>query len=154
MSDQKSHIRCILYKFQLDHSAGEAEHNMCHAQDQSSITKRTFPIWFQPFRYNDFQFKDRPMSGRPTEVDSEAVGKLVEEDPRLNSRCIASILRCSHTSVLHSLHSLGKFLKLGIWVPHSLTQHDKGMRLAICTFLFSKKRRFDRLDHLITCNEK
>ena len=109
---------------------------------------------FKIFYFNDFQFKDRPKSVRPTEVDSEAVRKLVEEDPRLSSRYISSTLRCSHTSVLHSLHSLGKFLKLEIWVPHSLKLQSKGKRLEICTFFLSKKRRFDWLDQFTTGDEK
>ena len=76
----------------LGHFAGEAEHKICQALGQGSITKRTCQIWFQHFCSNDLQLKDCPRSGHPTEVDSEAVRKLVEEDPRLNSHCIAPTL--------------------------------------------------------------
>ena len=50
--------------------------------------------------------------------------------------------------------SLGKGLKLEIWISHSLTQHDKDMHLEVCTFLLSKKRHFNWLDYLITGDEK
>ena len=49
---------------------------------QGNIIKRTCQIWFQLFRSNNLQFEDCPRSGRPIEVDSEVVRKLVEEVPR------------------------------------------------------------------------
>lgn len=155
MTDHRSHIlHCILYEYQLGHSAAEAHRHICQALGADTVSHRTCVKWFQRFRTGDFQLEDRPRSGRPPTVNPEAVRQLVEADPRQSSRCMAAALGCSHVTVLNHLHSLGKVLKLGCWVPHDLTPHERDQRCEVATFLLSKKRRFDWLDHVITGDEK
>ena len=57
-------------------------------------------------------------------MDIDLLKQLIEEDPRMTSRCLAERLRCSHTTVETHLHELGKTWKYGVWIPHDLSPHQ------------------------------
>jgi hypothetical protein len=80
--------------------------------------------------------------------------QLVETDPRETTRSLVAALHCSHTTVAKSIHSIGKVLKLGCWVPHELTQRDHDARCEVCTQLLSWRRRFEWLNNVLTGDEK
>jgi len=144
----------LLFEHQSGHSAAEAYRNICHALGQEAVTKRTCDNWFHRFNTGDYSLDDLPRSGRPLEVDIEALRNLVESDPRQTTRSMANTLGCSHAAIEKHLHSMGKVLKIGSWVPHQLSQKDLDRRAEACTILLSKSRRFDWLDQVVTGDEK
>ena len=138
MEDLKTHLRhCLLFEHQSGHSAAEAYRNICHALGQEAVTKRTCDNWFHRFNTGDYSLDDLPRSGRPLEVDIEALRNLVESDPRQTTRSMANTLGCSHAAIEKHLHSMGKVLKIGSWVPHQLSQKDLDRRAEACTILLS-----------------
>ncbi len=54
---------------------------------------------------------DLPHTGRLLQVDMDVLKQLIEEDPRLTTRCLAEKLGCSHTTVETHLGELGKTWK-------------------------------------------
>lgn len=155
MSEKKVHIRhCLLFLFELKHSAAEAHRQICAALGSDVVHLKTVEAWFKTFRSGDTSLEDKPRSGRPIEVDTIALRQLVESDSSLTTRCMATVLGCSHTSVANQLHSMGKILKFGRWVPHALSDYDRQRRIDHCLSLLSKSRRYDWLDHLICGDEK
>ena len=155
MEDLKTHLRhCLLFEHQSGHTAVEAYWSICHALGQEAVSKRTCGHWFHRFNTGDYSLEDHPRSGRPLEVDIEALRSLVESDPRLTTRSMADTLGCSHVAIENHLHSMGKVLKIGSWVPHQLSQKDLDRLAEACTILLSKSRRFDWLDQVVTGNEK
>jgi len=155
MQNSKDHLRhCLLYEYQLGHSARLAASNINGAIAQDSVSHKTAAKWFNRFKEENYDLEDEARSGRPLEVDLDRLVELVESDPRQSARCIASTLGCSHTTVSRHLNQLGYNKKLGVYVPHDLSINQKNTRLDICTSLLSKKRTFNWLDNIITGDEK
>lgn len=155
MEKSKVHIRhCLLYEYQKGVSSREAARNINRVIGSGSISFATASRWFDEFDEKNFELKDKPRSGRPVEVDLARLEELVESDPRQSTRCLASTLGCSHTTIENHLHQLGFDSKLGVWVPHDLTQNQLNQRLDTCTHLLSYRRTKNWLDHLVTGDEK
>jgi hypothetical protein len=60
------------------------------------------------------ELDDLPRSGRALKVNMNLLQQLIEEDPRLTTRCLAQQLRCSDTAVERHLNELGKTWRYGV----------------------------------------
>jgi transposase len=98
----------VLHEFRLGSSVREAAADINQTMGEDTISPSTVDRWFHHFRDGDMNFEDAPRPGRPASIDVDALKALVEEDPRLSSRCLAERLQCDHTAVLEHLHNLGK----------------------------------------------
>ncbi len=155
MKNQKLYLRCcILYEFQLDHSAREAAANICRALGQGSVSHATCNNLFQKFRSGDTDLEDYPRPGHEPKVDNEELQNLLEIDPRQTTRELAAELGCTHTAIEKHLHAMGKVCKLGAWVPHVLTDDNKINRVTICNSLLLRPHREDFLKQIVTGDEK
>ena len=47
---------------------------------------------------------------------------------------------CDHATIVRHLHSMGKVKKLGVCVPHALSQNNKNQWVAICGSLLARHR--------------
>ena len=86
------------------------------------------------FCSGDFDFKDAPRSGHPTEVDDDKIKAMLENNrrsTRSTTREIAKKLNISHTCVERHLKQLGYVNKLDIWVPHKLNEIQLTKRISI-----------------------
>ena len=95
-------------------------------------------IGLKRFREGDISLDDRPRSGRPMESDIERLKVLIEDNPRLTTRELSTMLGCNQSTIDRHLHEMGKVNKLGTWVPHQLTSDNIQQRISICHFLLSK----------------
>lgn len=155
MQNSKQHIRhCMLYEYQLGHSARAAARNICSAIGLRSITNVAVSSWFKRFMNKDYELEDEPRSGRPLKVDLDRLRELIESDPRYSTCCLASELGCSKSNIQYQLTRLGFRPLMGVWIPHELSAKQLTQRLDICMSLLSKKRHFGWLDYVITGDEK
>jgi hypothetical protein len=89
----------LLHEFRLDHKAKEATSNRCGTMGKDALFIGTAQHWFNRFKNRNFELDDLFHSGRLLEVDIDVLKQLIEEDPRLTTRCLAERLGCSHTIV-------------------------------------------------------
>ena len=98
--NSKIHIRhCLLYEFQLGHSATQATSNICRALGPGTISQPTVHRWFKRFSSRNFDLEDEPRSERSDKLVLDGLKELVERDPRQTTRCMASTFGCSHTTI-------------------------------------------------------
>lgn len=155
MASDRNHVRhCLLYEYQLGHSAKEALQNIHQALGQDAVSRTTCFDWFNRFRSGDYSLEDKERSGRPVEVNDEELKNLVEADQKQSTRELASKLGPNQSTIDRHLRALGKVAKFGDSIPHVLTDVNRFDRQEVCSQLLSKSRRFDWLDNLITGDEK
>ena len=111
-------------------------------------------IGLKEFREGDISLEDRPRPGRPMESDIERLKVLIEDNPRLTTRELSTMLGCNQSTIDRHLHEMGKVNKLGTWLPHQLTSDNIQQRISICHFLLSKPNRHRFLQQIITGDEK
>ncbi|CAF4199481.1 unnamed protein product [Rotaria sp. Silwood2] len=121
---------------------------------QDIISIRTAHRWFNRFNNGNFELDDSTRSGRQVEVDLDQLKQLIEDDPRLTTRCLAEKLECSHTTVETYLNELGKTWKYGVWIPHELSAHRLQYRLDVCMDLLTSHRNYEWLRNLISGDDK
>ena len=107
--------------------------------EADTVTQRTAYRWFQKFTEGDYDLSDKPRSGRPSHISADEVRVAIEADPRQTSRDLALQFNCSHTAILKILHNIGKVCKLGVWVPHLLSDEQRLRRVMDCTLLLSEQ---------------
>ena len=118
------------------------------------ISTHTAQRWFNRFDNRNFELDDSSRCGRLVEVDLDRLKQLIENDPRLTTRCLAKQLRCSHTTVETHLNELGKTWKYGVLIPLELSAHQFQYRLDACMDLLTSHRNYEWLLNLITGDEK
>ena len=95
----------LLHKFR---KATEATSNICGTMGKAVLSIRTAQYCFHRFKNGNFELDDLPHSGRPLQVAMDLLKKLIEQDLRLTTRCLAERLGCSHIAIETHLHELGK----------------------------------------------
>ena len=111
---------------------------MYDVYSEKSLTDRQCQNWVARFRSEDFDLKDAPRSGRPTEVDDDKIKAMIENNRRSTTREIAENLNISHTYAERYLKQLGHVNKLDIWVPHKLNEIQLTKRIPICDSLLKR----------------
>lgn len=155
MLNSKIHIRhCLLYEFQMNHSASEAARNICEIIGNDAVSITTACNWFDRFRNGDYSLEDKPKSGRPTQINLNELKRVIESDPTLTTRQVASKVGCSHSAVHYNFKLLRLTSRLGEWSPYRLNSTQLKRRVDICQKLLSLRRNLSWLDNLITGDEK
>src|SRR5271155_4632974 len=132
----------LLHEFRLGRKATESTSNICSTMGKDAVSVCTAQHWFHRFKNGNFELDDLPHTGRPLQVDMDVLKQLIEEDPRLTTRCLAERLGCSHTTVETHLRELGKTWKYGVWIPHDLSPHQLQHRVDTCMGLMPSHRNY------------
>ena len=122
----------ILHYFRKGKNAVQVRKKQYGVHGEQSLTERQYQNWFARFRSGDFDLKDIPRSGRPTEIDDDKIKAIIENNQRSTTREIAEKLNISHTCVERYLKQLSYVSKIDIWVPHKLNEIQLTKRISIC----------------------
>jgi transposase len=111
MELEKEQIRLLLlFQYNLgNNNATEAARQICKAFGDGTVSDRSARDWYTKFREGDTDLTDKPRSGRPREVDRQAVVNAIEENPSMTSRMLAEDFECDHATILNILHEAGRY---------------------------------------------
>ena len=108
----REHLRaCLLYEYRLGTSAAETHRRLCTAFGKNIVSKATLYDSFNRFMVGNETLEDEPRSGRRSELDDDELRELVESDPCLTTRELASKLGYGQTTVVNHLAKIGKVPK-------------------------------------------
>jgi hypothetical protein len=110
------------YEFKLGRTAAQTAQNINEVWGQGSVNESTVQGWFKKCRNVEFDLGDKKGRGRPSEIDDDELGALVEADPSIMVREFANELGASKTSVSEHLKRIKKSKKLDKWVPRELSE--------------------------------
>ena len=127
---------------------------MYDVYSEKSLTERQCQNWFARFRSGDFDLKNAPRSGRPTEVDNDEIKTMIKNNRCSTTREIAEKLNISHICVERHLKQLGYVNNLDIWVPHKLNEIQLTKRISTCDSLVKRNETDPFLKRIITGDEK
>ena len=91
---------------------------------EGAVTGQTCQKWFAKFCAGYFSLDNAPWLGRPTEVDSDQIETLTENNQCHTMQEIAGILKLSKTSPENHLYQFGYVNHFNVWVPHKLSQKN------------------------------
>ncbi|WKY10464.1 hypothetical protein Q1695_002655 [Nippostrongylus brasiliensis] len=93
------------------------------------MSLRTVKRWFAKFSEGDYNIEDKPRSGRPSDLDLEALQADLENNSEQSTRQLSAKLSCSHSAVARGLRRAGYKNVKGGDVPHELTLDNKNRRI-------------------------
>ena len=133
---KKQHFRHLLFfAFYRGQKAAEAARDICMVYGEGVIGESTARKCSKiaKFKNGNFDIDNTPRSGRPSEFDEDHLKALLKEESRQTSRQLAEKMNCNQKTILNHLHSMGFVEKLGVWVPHELSENNKENRLQIAS---------------------
>ena len=96
--------------------------------------------WFAKFKNGNSDIDNMPCSGRSSEFDEHHLKALLKEESCQTSPKLAEKMKCDQKTILNHLHSMGFAEKLGVWVPHELSENNKENRLQIASQHLARHR--------------
>ena len=97
------------------------------------IGKFTARKWFAKFKNGNFDIDNMPCCRGPSKFDEDHLKALLKEESCQTSRELAKKINCNQKTILNHLHSMGFSEKLGVWVPHELSENNKENCLQIAS---------------------
>ena len=126
--------------FRKGKNAVQAQKKLYDVYGERSLTERQCQNWFARFRFGNFDLKDAPCFGRPTEVNDDKIKAIIENNQGSTTREIAEMLNISHTCFERHLKQLGYVNKLDVRVPHKLNEIQLTKRTSICDLLLKRNQ--------------
>ena len=123
---KKQHFGHLLFfTFHQGQKAAEAAWDICMVYGESVIGESTARKWFDKFKNDNFDINNTSHSGRPSKFDKDHLKALLKEESHQTSRELAEKINCNQKMILNHLYSMGFAKKLGVWVPHELSENNK-----------------------------
>lgn len=162
---------CLLWLYDKNNSITqrEASTELKEVYGAAALSHQKCGKWLTRFRNGDKNvedLEDEPRSGRPSNLNDEELRLLVEMDPKATVRELAEVLQRSVGSVWNHLRDMGfvsfflfilllKVSKFGVWVPHRLSELNKGTRFVAAAGNLERYENGDlNLDLVLTQDEK
>jgi len=154
MDKEKLHFRQVmLYEFWKGITVGAATKNIQKVYLDRAPALHTVKKWFAKFCRGDFNLKDESRSGRPSDIDDDAL-RVLANNPRILMEEIAEALNIDRSTAFRHLKKMGLTLKLDTWIPHLLSEKNKLDRISAAVSLLGRLEKEIFLDCLVTGDKK
>ena len=151
---QKENLSHFLLEFKMGHKAVETTCNINSALGPGTATKCTVRWWFRKFCKGDERLEDEELSGPSSEADDDQLRAIIQTDPLTTAREVAKELNTDHSKVTWHLKQIRKVRKLGKWVSHELTKHQKkNCHFEVSSLILCNSNELF-LNRIVMCNEK
>jgi histone-lysine N-methyltransferase SETMAR len=145
----------------------DAANKINEVYGEKTVGRSTANKWYGRFQKEGMELGDKERSGRPREIDRQAVLSAIEENPTATTRMLAEDFSCGQSSIVEILQEAGIFFVdflldfsiLGLvwkktrWLPHELTEAQKQKRVDVSTKLLERQQSRPFLQDLITMDE-
>ena len=121
---------------------------------KDTVSIRTCQRWFEKFRSGNLSVENSSRPGRPTEIDTNVIKVLLDENPHLTTRDIADELQIAIQSVSNHIRKIGYVSRLDRLGPHDLTEAQLACRTEICDSLIKREKNLPFLKSVVTGDEK
>lgn len=133
----------IYYDLKRGLSFQESYESLHKAFGPIAPAKSTVSKWYREFGFGREHLREINRPGRPTssttEENAARVKQLITDDARITTRDIGHILGIGMSTVNTILHKhLGVHKRCARWVPHKLTEDQKGGRVRWCLEMLDK----------------
>ena len=136
------------------YSARAATKEICDVEGDGAVSKSTTCNWFRRFQNGDINLEDRHRTGRPPELDDEALLEELDEEPSASTRDVSAVLCCHHSTIDRHLQHLGLETRRPREIPHELTPEQAQRRVDVCKQLLENPMDERFLKRIVTCDEK
>ena len=103
--------------------------DICMVYREGVIGESIARKWFAKFKNGNFDINNMPHSRRSFEFDKDHLKALLEEESCQRSCELAEKMNYNQKTILNYFHSMGFAEKLGVWVPHELSENNKKLLL-------------------------
>ena len=141
----------MLLEFKNYKNTTETAEKICNIYDQDAITECQVWNCFWKFNSDDISLRDEPRPGCSSDLDQNALRKLGE---CRGTQELAHDFNTSQSTICYHLKKIGKVSKLGVWVPHTLSQENKKDHLSVVTSLLSRQENDMFIKNITTGDEK
>ncbi|CAF3284141.1 unnamed protein product [Rotaria sp. Silwood2] len=143
---------CHYWKKGLSTRAAAAE--ISQVEGEGTIGKTAAIKWLKRFADGDFDFEDKPRSGRPSVLDEEDLRAALEDEPSSSTRDLANDLGVAQRTVVNYLHKFDLVHKKPRQDPHELTEAQAIRRVEVCRQLLDNSLDDQSWKRILTCDEK
>lgn len=150
----EQHLRhCMLLFFDEGWTATKTTKKLTELYG-AKLTPNRCQFWFRRFKSGDRSLVDEPRSGRPSKFDDDMLKAMVESDPRLSIEELSQKLVIPWSTVQEHMKKIGKVHRMGIWIPHALSEDNKNTRMDACNSFLTRHKIRPFLSQIVTSDEK
>ncbi|CAF2346816.1 unnamed protein product [Rotaria sp. Silwood2] len=135
-------------------SARAAAAEISKVEGEGTIGKTAAIKWFKRFEDGDFDFEDKPRSGRPSVLNEEDLHAALEDEPSFSTHDLADELGVAQRTVVNYLHKFDFVHKKPRQDPHELTEAQAIRCVEICRQLLDNPLDDRFWKRIVTCDEK
>ena len=155
MEELKVNIwRVMMWECKNNKNTTETAKKIWSVYDKGVIIDHQVENWFSKFHSGNTSLRNEPRPGHSSDLNQNALRKLVECIPHKSMQEIALDHYTSPSTVCHHSKKTGKVSQLGVRILHTLSEKNKKDYIFITTSLLLRQGNDPFLKNIITDDEK
>uniref|UniRef100_A0A6M2DL09 Putative transposase n=1 Tax=Xenopsylla cheopis TaxID=163159 RepID=A0A6M2DL09_XENCH len=144
----------LILLYHLNKNASEAHRILVEAYGELALGRTQCNEWFNKFKSGNFNVRNEERGRPPKKFADAELQALLDEDDSQTQEMMAEQLNVTQKTISLRLKSMGLTLKVGRWVPHTLTERQQENRKITCEMLLKRFKKKSFLHRIITGSKK